>query len=130
MLNMEGGFSFNQFLIVDDDPLFFHTGPRKMFPLVQEAVKQVMPVERLRYISFSHVEADILSPSEAFSKEMDYFSHTKNARALLERLASTAPPHWPACTVAHGEATATNSFAPLPIPYQKVSLNFSNDWVH
>ena len=30
-----GGFSFNQYLIVDDEPLLFHTGPRKMFPLVQ-----------------------------------------------------------------------------------------------
>src|SRR6476619_2613931 len=53
-----GGFSFNQYLIVDDEPLLFHTGPRKMFPLVQEALAAVMPVERLRWISFSHVEAD------------------------------------------------------------------------
>lgn len=53
-----GGFSFNQYLIVDDEPLLFHTGLRKMFPLVQEAVASVMPVERLRYIAFSHVEAD------------------------------------------------------------------------
>jgi flavorubredoxin len=53
-----GGFSFNQFLIVDDEPLLFHTGPRKLFPLVREAVASVMPVERLRYIGFSHVEAD------------------------------------------------------------------------
>ena len=53
-----GGFSFNQYLIADDEPLLFHTGPRKMFPLVQEAVATVMPVARLRYVSFSHVEAD------------------------------------------------------------------------
>jgi flavorubredoxin len=53
-----GGFSFNQYLIVDDEPLIFHTGPRKMFPLVREAVASVVPVERLRYIAFSHVEAD------------------------------------------------------------------------
>ncbi len=52
------GFSFNQYLIVDDLPLLFHTGPRKMFPLVSEAVASVMPVERLRYVAFSHVEAD------------------------------------------------------------------------
>ena len=51
-------FSFNQYLITDDEPLLFHTGPRKMFPLVREAVASVLPVERLRYISFSHVEAD------------------------------------------------------------------------
>ncbi len=53
-----GGFSFNQYLIVDDESLLFHTGPRKMFPLVREAVASVVPVERLRYIAFSHVEAD------------------------------------------------------------------------
>ena len=53
-----GGFSFNQYLIVDDEPLLFHTGPRKMFGLVREAVASVMPVERLRHISFSHIEAD------------------------------------------------------------------------
>jgi len=52
------GFSFNQYLIVDDEPLLFHTGLRKMFPLACEAVASVMPVERLRYVSFSHVEAD------------------------------------------------------------------------
>ena len=53
-----GGFTFNQYLIVDDEPLLFHTGLRKMFPLVREAVASVMPVERLRYVAFSHVEAD------------------------------------------------------------------------
>lgn len=52
------GFSFNQYLIVDDEPLLFHTGPRKMFALVREAVSQLLPPERLRYIGFSHVEAD------------------------------------------------------------------------
>jgi flavorubredoxin len=183
-----GGFSFNQSLIIDDEPLIFHTGPRKLFALVREAVASVVPVERLRHIAFSHVEADecgslnewlaaapqssplcgtvaavvsindladrpphavrdgellslgkhsvrwfdtphlphawecgflmeettgtllcgdlftqggaghpaviesdILEPSEAFRHGMDYFSHTKNARQMLERLASTHP---------------------------------------
>ena len=183
-----GEFSFNQYLIMDDQPLLFHTGPRKMFPLVREAVASLLPVGRLRYIAFSHVEADecgslnewlriapqsvplcgtvaamvsiddladrapraladgeqlslgkhslrwfdtphlphawecgflteertttllcgdlftqggagqppltesdILGPSEAFRHGMDYFSHTKNARVMLERLASTNP---------------------------------------
>lgn len=183
-----GGFSFNQYLIVDDDPLIFHTGPRKMFPLVHEAVASVIPPQRLRYIAFSHVEADecgslnqwlaaapqssplcgaiaamvsiddladrppraladgellslgkhsvrwldtphlphawecgclleeqtrtlfcgdlftqggahnpavtesdILGPSESFRQQMDYFSHTRNARQMLEKLASTGP---------------------------------------
>jgi flavorubredoxin len=53
-----GGFSFNQYLIVGDEPLIFHTGPRKIFPFVREAVASVLPVERLRFIAFSHVEAD------------------------------------------------------------------------
>ncbi len=183
-----GGFSFNQYLIVDDEPLLFHTGLRKMFPLVREAVASILPVTKLRHIAFSHVEADecgslnewlgaaphaaplcgsvaamvsisdladrapraladgellslgkhsvrwfdaphlphawecgflmeertstlfcgdlftqggsdlpvtteedILAPSEAFRKKMDYFSHTKNAREMIERLAATNP---------------------------------------
>jgi flavorubredoxin len=53
-----GGFTFNQFLIDGDEPLLFHTGMRALFPLVSEAMKTVMPLERLRWISFGHVEAD------------------------------------------------------------------------
>ena len=52
------GFNFNQYLIVDDEPLLFHTGPKQMFPLVAEAIAKVLPLERLRYIGFSHFEAD------------------------------------------------------------------------
>lgn len=188
LIESAGGFSFNQYLIVDDEPLLFHTGLRKMFPLVREAVTSVLPVERLRYLAFSHVEADecgslnewlavapqsvpvcgsvaamvsigdladrapraladgerlslgkhsvrwfdtphlphawecgllteertstlfcgdlftqggadlppitasdILGPSEGFRRAMDYFSHTKNARVMLERLAAANP---------------------------------------
>jgi flavorubredoxin len=184
-----GKFSFNQYLLDDDEPLLFHTGPRKLFALVREAVASVLPVERLRHIAFSHVEADecgalnewlaaapqsrplcgtvaamvsiedladrspraltdgevvslgshrvrwldaphlphgwdcgflaeehtrtllcgdlftqgggadlppvtesdILGPSEAFRQRMDYFSHTRDAHRLLERLAATQP---------------------------------------
>jgi flavorubredoxin len=166
----------------------FHTGLRKMFPLVREAVESVIPASSLRHIAFSHVEADecgalnewlaaapralplcgavgamvsiddladrpprglqdqetlsigrhdlrwldaphlphawdcgflletrtrtlfcgdlftqggaalpavteadILEPSEAFRQQMDYFSHTRNARSLLDKLAQTEP---------------------------------------
>jgi flavorubredoxin len=183
-----GGFSFNQYLVVDEESLIFHTGPRKLFPLVREAVASVVPVAELRYVAFSHVEADecgslnewlaaaprsmplcgtvaalvsiddladrppraladgeklslgrhvvqwfdtphlphawecgylmeeqtktllcgdlftqggadhppitesdILGPSEAFRHAMDYYSHTKNGREMLEKLASAAP---------------------------------------
>jgi len=53
-----GQFNFNQYLVVDDEPLVFHTGPRRMFPLVREAIGRVIPVERLRYVGLSHFEAD------------------------------------------------------------------------
>lgn len=183
-----GGFTFNQYLIADDAPLLFHTGLRRMFPLVSEAIASVMPIADLRYISFSHFEADecgglneflaaapnaeplcgqiaamvsindiadrpprglddgetvslgthsvqwlatphlphawecgflfeestrtllcgdlftqpgathdpvteddILEPSEAFREGMDYFSHTRNASSMIERLALTDP---------------------------------------
>lgn len=56
--DMPGGFSFNQYLVVDDEPLLFHTGPRRLFPRVAEAIAAVMPVERLRHVALSHVEAD------------------------------------------------------------------------
>jgi flavorubredoxin len=185
---LPGGFSFNQYLIDDAEPLLFHTGPRKLFPLVREAILDVMPIERLRYIAFSHFEADecgslneflaaapnavplcgkiaalvsvndiadreacamedseivslgrreiqwfdtphmphawecgvlfertthtllcsdlfteggadhppvtetdIIEPSERFRKQMDYYSHTKNARQILARIAETRP---------------------------------------
>jgi flavorubredoxin len=52
------GFTFNQFLVAGDDPLLFHTGPRRMFPLVREAVSKVVAPEKLRWITFGHVEAD------------------------------------------------------------------------
>ncbi len=53
-----GGFSFNQYLILDDQPLLFHTGPRKLFSVIHEAVKHLIPAERLRFIALSHFEAD------------------------------------------------------------------------
>jgi flavorubredoxin len=53
-----GQFNFNQYLIVDDAPMLFHTGMRQMFPLVREAIDSVMPVEQLRYVGLSHFEAD------------------------------------------------------------------------
>lgn len=52
------GFTFNQFLVVADEPLLFHCGPRRMFPLVAAAAGKVLAVERLRWITFGHVEAD------------------------------------------------------------------------
>ena len=183
-----GKFSFNQYLIVDDEPLVFHTGPRRLFPLVRDAISHVVPLHSLRHVGLSHYEADecgslngflaaspqatafcsriaamtsvedfaerspraltdgeelslgrhtirwfdtphvphawecglmmelrtrtffcgdlftqggpgdvaltdadILGPSEAFRKPMDYFAHTLETRAILERLALEQP---------------------------------------
>lgn len=52
------GFTFNQFLIDADEPLLFHCGHRSLFPLVSAAIARVLPVERLRWITFGHYEAD------------------------------------------------------------------------
>jgi flavorubredoxin len=52
------GFTFNQYLIADDEPLLFHTGHRAMFPAVVDAINSVTPVQGLRWITFGHVEAD------------------------------------------------------------------------
>jgi len=53
-----GGFTFNQYLIDDDEPLLFHTGLRRMFPQVKQGIERVLPPSRLRHVAFSHVEAD------------------------------------------------------------------------
>jgi flavorubredoxin len=53
-----GGFTFNQFLIDTDAPLLFHTGPRAMFSSVSSAISTVVPIERLRWITFGHLESD------------------------------------------------------------------------
>jgi len=52
------GFTFNQFLLLADEPLLFHCGHRQMFDSIRAAVETIMPVERLRWLSFSHLEAD------------------------------------------------------------------------
>jgi flavorubredoxin len=52
------GFTFNQFLIDADEPAIFHAGPRRMFPAVAEAIASVLPLDRLRWITFGHLEAD------------------------------------------------------------------------
>jgi flavorubredoxin len=49
---------FNQFLVLDDEPLLYHTGMRKMFPMVRDAVAKVVQPSTIRWIGFSHFEAD------------------------------------------------------------------------
>lgn len=58
MKHIPGGFSYNQYLIRDDEPLLFHTGPRKLFASTVKAVAAAIPIETLRYVGLSHYEAD------------------------------------------------------------------------
>lgn len=54
----EFGIQFNQFLIADDEPFLMHTGFRKMFPFTKEGVAAVLDPATVRWIGFSHFEAD------------------------------------------------------------------------
>lgn len=49
---------FNQFLVRDDQPLLFHTGPRAMFSTVHHAVGRLIDPASLAWVAFSHFEAD------------------------------------------------------------------------
>jgi flavorubredoxin len=53
-----GGFTFNQILIRAEAPLLFHTGPRGLFEATRSAIEKVLPVSSLRYLGYSHFEAD------------------------------------------------------------------------
>jgi flavorubredoxin len=56
--SIPGGFTFNQILIRDEAPLLFHTGPRGLFEATRAAIEKVLPVASLRYLAYSHFEAD------------------------------------------------------------------------
>ena len=196
-----GSFNFNQYLIVDEEPMLFHTGLRSLFDGVQEAIARVIPLRTLKYIGVSHfesdecgalnnflaaapqavpicsrvgamvslgdfadrppraladgedlslgrhtvrwfdtpqvphgwdcglmleistrtflcgdlftqggtgeiplTESDILGPSEAFRKPMDYFAHAPQTTAILSGSPLSDPPRSPACTAVHGGA--------------------------
>lgn len=49
---------FNQFLVRDDEPLLFHTGMKGMFDLVREEIRKILDPASVRWIGFSHFEAD------------------------------------------------------------------------
>ena len=54
----ESNIQFNQFLVRDEQPLLFHTGHKRLFPQVREAVATLINPASLRWIGFSHMEAD------------------------------------------------------------------------
>ena len=77
-----GHFNFNQYLIVDDAPMVFHTGQRALFPVVSEAIRTVMPLERLRYVGLSHFEADECGALNSF------LAAAPNAAAVCGQIAA------------------------------------------
>src|SRR5687767_12955169 len=64
------GMSVNQFLVLADEPLLFHTGMRSMFGEVSAAVARVVPLDRLRWLSFGHVEADECGSMNLFAAQV------------------------------------------------------------
>jgi flavorubredoxin len=54
----EVNLQFNQFLVRDEQPLLFHTGMKSLFPIVRDAVATLLDPATIRWISFSHFEAD------------------------------------------------------------------------
>jgi flavorubredoxin len=85
-----GGFSFNQYVVVDDEPLLFHTGPRRMFPLVRQAIDAVLSVERLRHVGLSHYEADECGAMNEFLAAAPHAQPLCGEIAALVSVADTA----------------------------------------
>jgi len=54
----EPDLQFGQFLVRDEEPLLFETGLKALFPAVREAVAKVLDPSTIRWVSFSHFEAD------------------------------------------------------------------------
>jgi flavorubredoxin len=78
----DGSFSFNQYLVVDDQPLLYHTGPRRLFPSVRQAVARVLDPARLAYLALSHVEGDECGALAEF------LALAPQARPLCSRIAA------------------------------------------
>jgi flavorubredoxin len=74
---------FNQFLVIDDEPLLFHTGMRMIFPLVRDAVARVMQPSRIRWIGFSHFEADECG---SLNEWLDLASHAEPLCGMIGAL--------------------------------------------
>lgn len=89
-----GDFSFNQFLVKDDEPLLYHTGPRRMWPATKSGIERVLPVKTLRHIAFCHVEADECGALNSILEEAPEATpvcSTVAAMVSVEDLADRAP---------------------------------------
>jgi flavorubredoxin len=99
---------FNHFLIKDDEPLLFHTGMKQMFPLVRDAVARVIDPSTIRWISFSHFEADECG---ALNEWLGVAPHAKPVCGLVEALVSVNDfSIRPARILAHDEVLNTGKY--------------------
>lgn len=99
---------FNHFLIKDEEPLLFHTGMKQMFPLVREAVARVIDPATLRWISFSHFEADECG---ALNEWLDVAPHAEPVCGLVGALVSVNDfAVRPARVLAHDEILKTGKY--------------------
>jgi flavorubredoxin len=85
VLYPEINLQFNHFLIKDDEPLLFHTGLRRMFPQVREGLSKVLDPAKLRWISWSHFEADECG---ALAEWMAVAPHARPACGMVGALVS------------------------------------------
>jgi flavorubredoxin len=104
---MPGGFSFNQILVDDDEPLLFHTGGRRFFPAVSQAIARVMPLAKLRWIGFSHVEADECGAMNEFLAAAPHATPVAGHVGAMIALADSADR--PARALAEGEVLKTGT---------------------
>ena len=54
----ETDIQFQQFLVRDEEPLLYHTGMKGIFQIVKESVAKLIDPSKIRWIGFSHFEAD------------------------------------------------------------------------
>ncbi len=89
------GFTFNQFLIKSDQPLLFHLGHRRMFPQIAAAAAKVVPLERLRWLAYSHVEADECGALNEWlaAAPQSLAAHGSVGCAIWLNDAASRPPH-------------------------------------
>ena len=74
------GITFNQFLIDDEKPMLIHTGPIGMYKKIEEKIKEVIPLQKLTYVSFLHFESDEWGGME--------FLESANAKLVCSDLSS------------------------------------------
>ena len=90
-----GGITFNQFLVLGDEPLLVHTGMRGMFPPVRDAVATVLDPAGLRWISSCHAsrpdEYGSLDLWEALAPEAAPAHGFTGCFLCLDDLSSRAP---------------------------------------